>query len=146
MGTRASDREFAGAKAGLPALAIGPICRRASDQAVAACDTARNIEIEQRPEPNRTLRLRRRRVMAREAFINWLERKGKELGVRLERGVSPARERGRRKSWWTQRDQKPCATWPKCIFAPRMRLRRSITLPPRQRVKIGGGGTPDARP
>ena len=28
-------------------------------------------------------------IIAREGFINWLERKGKELGMRLERGVSP---------------------------------------------------------
>jgi ribonuclease HIII len=27
-------------------------------------------------------------IIAREGFINWLERKGKELGTRLERGVS----------------------------------------------------------
>ena len=27
-------------------------------------------------------------VLAREAFIDWLERKGKELGVKLGRGVS----------------------------------------------------------
>jgi len=29
-------------------------------------------------------------ILAREAFINWLEREGKKLGVRLERGVSAA--------------------------------------------------------
>jgi len=28
--------------------------------------------------------------LARETFINWLDREGKKLGVRLERGVSGA--------------------------------------------------------
>jgi ribonuclease HIII len=28
-------------------------------------------------------------ILAREAFINWLEDQGKKLGVRLDRGVSP---------------------------------------------------------
>ena len=29
-------------------------------------------------------------MVAREGFINWLERKSNELGMRLERGVSPS--------------------------------------------------------
>jgi ribonuclease HIII len=36
-------------------------------------------------------------VVAREAFINWLERKSKELGFRLERGVSPSVKEAARK-------------------------------------------------
>ena len=27
-------------------------------------------------------------ILAREAFINWLDHKGKELGLRLQRGIS----------------------------------------------------------
>ena len=36
-------------------------------------------------------------MVAREAFINWLERKSKELGLRLERGVSPGVKESARK-------------------------------------------------
>ena len=38
-------------------------------------------------------------ILAREAFIDWLERKGKELGLRLERGVSPGVKEAP-ESWW----------------------------------------------
>src|SRR5947207_7818680 len=50
---------------------------------------ARHIVIEQRPRAESDIAVAAASVIAREAFINWLERKGKELGVRLERGVSP---------------------------------------------------------
>ena len=49
---------------------------------------ARHIMIEQRPRAESDIAVAAASIIAREAFINWLERKGKELGVRLERGVS----------------------------------------------------------
>src|SRR6266436_3038557 len=49
----------------------------------------RKITIEQRPRAESDIAVAAASVLAREAFINWLERKSKELGVRLERGVSP---------------------------------------------------------
>ena len=48
----------------------------------------RKIAIEQRPRAESDIAVAAASVVAREAFINWLERKSKELGVRLERGVS----------------------------------------------------------
>jgi ribonuclease HIII len=50
---------------------------------------ARQIVIEQRPRAESDIAVAAASIIAREAFINWLERKGKELGLRLERGVSP---------------------------------------------------------
>ena len=50
---------------------------------------ARQIVIEQRPRAESDIAVAAASIIAREAFINWLERKGKELGVRLQRGVSP---------------------------------------------------------
>ena len=50
----------------------------------------RKIAIEQRPRAESDIAVAAASVVAREAFINWLERKSKELGLRLERGVSPS--------------------------------------------------------
>jgi len=49
----------------------------------------RKIAIEQRPRAESDIAVAAASIVAREAFINWLERKSKELGIRLERGVSP---------------------------------------------------------
>jgi ribonuclease HIII len=49
----------------------------------------RKIDIEQRPKAESDIAVAAASVLAREAFINWLDRKGKELGLRLERGISP---------------------------------------------------------
>src|SRR6266700_1310677 len=49
---------------------------------------ARHIVIAQRPRAESDVAVAAASIIAREAFINWLERKGKELGVRLGRGVS----------------------------------------------------------
>ena len=48
----------------------------------------RNIVIEQRPRAESDIAVAAASIIAREGFINWLDRKGKELGIRLERGVS----------------------------------------------------------
>jgi ribonuclease HIII len=48
----------------------------------------RKIRIEQRPRAESDIAVAAASILAREAFIDWLERKGKELGVRLGRGVS----------------------------------------------------------
>ena len=48
----------------------------------------RNIILEQRPRAESDIAVAAASIIAREGFINWLERKGKELGTRLERGVS----------------------------------------------------------
>jgi ribonuclease HIII len=48
-----------------------------------------NIDLQQRPRAESDIAVAAASIIAREGFINWLERKGKELGLRLERGVSP---------------------------------------------------------
>jgi ribonuclease HIII len=48
----------------------------------------RRITIEQRPKAESDIAVAAASILAREAFINWLEREGKKLGVRLERGAS----------------------------------------------------------
>jgi ribonuclease HIII len=77
-------------------LAKKPDCPRAlSDQFAdpriveqALLRHGRKIEIEQRPRAESDIAVAAASVLAREAFINWLERKGKEMGLRLDRGVS----------------------------------------------------------
>src|SRR5438309_7385189 len=77
-------------------LAKKPDCPRAlSDQFAdarlveqALLQNGRNIDIEQRPRAESDIAVAAASILAREAFINWLERKGKELGLRLERGAS----------------------------------------------------------
>lgn len=49
----------------------------------------RNIDIQQRPRAESDIAVAAASILAREAFINWLDREGKKLGVRLDRGVSP---------------------------------------------------------
>jgi ribonuclease HIII len=51
---------------------------------------AKTIQIQQRPRAESDIAVAAASILAREAFINWLDREGKKLGVRLERGVSPA--------------------------------------------------------
>jgi ribonuclease HIII len=48
----------------------------------------RKIDIEQRPRAESDIAVAAASILAREAFIDWLERRGRELGLRLERGVS----------------------------------------------------------
>src|SRR5438034_4779215 len=48
----------------------------------------RKIDIRQRTKAESDVAVAAASILAREAFINWLERRGKELGWRLERGVS----------------------------------------------------------
>src|SRR5436189_2914438 len=48
----------------------------------------RRIDIEQRTKAESDIAVAAASILAREAFINWLERRGKELGLRLERGAS----------------------------------------------------------
>ena len=50
----------------------------------------RKIAIQQRPRAESDIAVAAASILAREAFINWLDREGRNLGVRLERGVSPA--------------------------------------------------------
>jgi ribonuclease HIII len=50
----------------------------------------RKIDIQQRPRAESDIAVAAASILAREAFINWLDREGKKLGVRLERGVSDA--------------------------------------------------------
>jgi ribonuclease HIII len=46
------------------------------------------IRIEQRTKAESDIAVAAASILAREAFIDWLERRGKALGLRLERGVS----------------------------------------------------------
>src|SRR6267378_5572522 len=79
-------------------LAKKPACPRSlSDQfadarviSASLLKHGRKIVIEQRPRAESDIAVAAASVVAREAFINWLERKSKELGIRLERGVSPS--------------------------------------------------------
>ena len=50
----------------------------------------RNIVLEQRPRAEADIAVAAASIIAREGFINWLERKSKQFGMRLERGVSPS--------------------------------------------------------
>jgi ribonuclease HIII len=49
---------------------------------------ARGIVIEQRPRAESDIAVAAASILAREGFIDWLDKMGKKLGVRLERGVS----------------------------------------------------------
>jgi ribonuclease HIII len=77
-------------------LAKKPDCPRAlSDQFADArvieqslLRHGRKIDIEQRTKAESDIAVAAASILAREAFINWLEHRGKELGLRLERGVS----------------------------------------------------------
>ena len=79
-------------------LAKKPACSRSlSDQfadarviSASLLKHGRKIAIEQRPRAESDIAVAAASIVAREAFINWLERKSKELGIRLERGVSPS--------------------------------------------------------
>src|SRR5216117_3137963 len=86
-------------------LAKKPACPRSlSDQFADArvinaslLNHGRKIVIEQRPKAESDIAVAAASVVAREAFINWLERKSKDLGIRLERGVSPGVKEAARK-------------------------------------------------
>src|SRR4030095_11431378 len=77
-------------------LAKKPDCPRAlSDQFADASVVeqallrhGRKIEIEQRPRAEWDIAAAAASILPGEAFINWLEHKGKEMGLRLDRGVS----------------------------------------------------------
>ncbi len=56
----------------------------------ALLEHGQKIEIEQRTKAESDIAVAAASILAREAFIRWLERKGKELGVKLGRGVSAA--------------------------------------------------------
>src|SRR3989441_6932497 len=79
-------------------LSKKPDCRRSlSDQFADArvieqslLRHGQKIDIQQRPRAESDIAVAAASILAREAFINWLEREGKKLGMRLERGVSPA--------------------------------------------------------
>jgi len=57
----------------------------------------RKIAIEQRPRAESDIAVAAASIVAREAFINWLDRKSKELGLRLQRGVPPGVKESARK-------------------------------------------------
>src|SRR6266487_4509308 len=77
-------------------LAKKPDCPRAlSDQFADArvveqslLRHGRKIDIKQRTKAESDIAVAAASILAREAFINWLERRGKELGLRLDRGAS----------------------------------------------------------
>jgi ribonuclease HIII len=48
----------------------------------------RKIKIEQRTKAESDVAVAAASILAREAFIDWLDRNGRELGLRLDRGVS----------------------------------------------------------
>lgn len=78
-------------------LAKKPDCPRSlSDQFADArvikrslLERGSKIDIEQRTKAESDIAVAAASILAREAFINWLDRKGKELGLRLQRGMSP---------------------------------------------------------
>src|SRR5213082_976888 len=86
-------------------LAKKPACPRSlSDQFADArvinaslLKHGRKIAIEQRPRAESDVAVAAASIIAREAFINWLDRKSKELDLRLGRGVSPSIKENARK-------------------------------------------------
>ena len=86
-------------------LAKKPDCPRAlSDQFADArvvqqslLRHGRKINVEQRPRAESDIAVAAASILAREGFINWLESKGRELGLRLERGVSAGVKEGAKK-------------------------------------------------
>ena len=86
-------------------LAKKPACPRSlSDQFADArvinaslLKHGRKIIIEQRPRAESDIAVAAASILAREAFINWLERTSKDLGLRLERGVSASVKEAARK-------------------------------------------------
>ena len=48
------------------------------------------IDIQQRPRAESDIAVAAASILAREGFINWLDREGRKLGMKLERGASPA--------------------------------------------------------
>jgi ribonuclease HIII len=86
-------------------LAKKPDCPRAlsdqfADERVVEQSLLRHgqkINIEQRPRAESDIAVAAASILAREGFINWLDRKGKEIGLRLERGVSPGVKESARK-------------------------------------------------
>jgi ribonuclease HIII len=78
-------------------LAKKPDCPRAlSDQFADArvveqslLRHGRKIEIEQRTRAESDIAVAAASILAREAFIGWLDRRGKELELHLDRGASP---------------------------------------------------------
>jgi ribonuclease HIII len=78
-------------------LAKKPDCRCSlSDQFAdarvirqALLDKGRKIEVEQRPRAESDIAVAAASILAREAFIDWLDREGKKLGMPLEKGASP---------------------------------------------------------
>src|SRR6266404_1339739 len=77
-------------------LAKKPDCPRAlSDQFADArvieqslLRHGRKIDIQQRTKAESDIAVAAASILARDGFINWLDREGKNLGVRLDRGVS----------------------------------------------------------
>lgn len=77
-------------------LARKPHCPRSLSDQFADARVIKNallrhgqkIEIEQRPRAESDIAVGAASILAREAFINWLDRKQKELGVKLGRGAS----------------------------------------------------------
>ncbi len=77
-------------------LAKKPDCPRSlSDQFADArvierslLNHGRKIDIQQRTKAESDVAVAAASILAREAFINWLDRQGKAIGLRLERGVS----------------------------------------------------------
>src|SRR2546429_9157157 len=47
------------------------------------------IDIQQRPRAESDIAVAAASILAREGVINWLDREGRKLGMKLERGVSP---------------------------------------------------------
>ena len=48
------------------------------------------IDIQQRPRAESDIAVAAASILAREGFINWLDREGRKLGMKLDRGASPA--------------------------------------------------------
>ena len=82
-----------------------PDCPRAlSDQFAnarvierALLEHGKKIRLEQRTKAESDIAVAAASILAREAFIDWLETQGKKIGVRFERGVSPAVKEAARK-------------------------------------------------
>ena len=94
-----------------------------------------HIQLEQRTKAESDFAVAAASILAREAFIDWLERHGKRLGMKLGRGVSATvKETARQIA--EREGRRHCDAWPRCIFGPPTRSRRIITL---LRRPVGSG-------
>ncbi len=85
----------------------------------------RKIHLEQRTKAESDLAVAAASILAREAFIDWLDRRGKAIGTKLGRGVSAQVKEAAKKLVETE-GPKRCARSRRCISGQRTRSRLRV--------------------